>query len=324
MTTAITADQTREFKETLHNLRWAGVKKTAVSDVLTALDNPIFKTLKIYYQAETDWERDFLLRDVFPPAECVFFRAHEREQVTADYKYPHRALVFSSNWLSVDDVKRMCDSLKPTIIVHCSDEYGDRLAYEELSDMCQLYLRQYFYAHYPTRANTVVIPLGYTSGMFSGSSFFHTCKPAAERELAWAHVGAMKADRAEMQRAFSSLQPGFFGKSDKAVMRALYSNAKFSPIGRGNSSVNCFRIYEAITCGAVPVVVASAQEVQNTFAPDGTLPWLAAETWDDAVLRCRQLVNNNTAIDMLQKSCTAWWHERVRNLNNRVAAVLMQ
>ena len=36
-------------------------------------------------------------------------------------------------------------------------------------------------------------------------------------------------------------------------MREIYLSSRFVVVGRGQSNLDCYRIYEAIICGAVPV-----------------------------------------------------------------------
>ena len=45
----------------------------------------------------------------------------------------------------------------------------------------------------------------------------------------------------------------------------LYRESLFVPIGRGNISLDCFRIYEAIVAGAIPVMCGTNQEIEMTF-----------------------------------------------------------
>ena len=44
-----------------------------------------------------------------------------------------------------------------------------------------------------------------------------------------------------------------------------YSNTYFCPVGQGHISYDCFRIYEAISAGCIPIVVGNYSVIINTF-----------------------------------------------------------
>ena len=44
-----------------------------------------------------------------------------------------------------------------------------------------------------------------------------------------------------------------------------YSNTYFCPVGQGHISYDCFRIYEAISAGCIPIVVGNYSVIMNTF-----------------------------------------------------------
>lgn len=312
------------LRATLYNMRWAGIGGDTARSLITQLDDSLVQNTEIYYQAETSWERDFILRELLPPAPCTFFKAKELLTLKPDSARKHVVFVFSSNWLKFSHVKNFCARHKPAIVFHCSDEYGNRPEYEQLTGFCRLYMRQYSHAAYSKNKQVCVIPLGYVSGMFPYSSFMHKLKSMAERTLPWAHVGVVKSDREEMRQAFNALPGGYCGLADKVIMRELYSNAKFVPVGRGNASVNCFRIYEAIVCGAIPVVVAPVNELARTFVAEEAYPWLTAQTWKDAAELCQGLLTNPTALDDLQQKCVTWWRQRITGLNKLVTSVLQK
>ncbi len=45
----------------------------------------------------------------------------------------------------------------------------------------------------------------------------------------------------------------------------VYNDSIFIPNGRGNFTLDCFRIYEAILSGCIPVIVGKNEELDTIF-----------------------------------------------------------
>ncbi len=141
---------------------------------------------------------------------------------------------------------------------------------------------------------------------------------------------------AEFRRKFNDffLPPGRTGRTDKSQMVRIYSNSIFVLNGRGNKNLLCFRVFEAIMNGAIPVVIGRAHGEGNISyfmggIADGhermpatvnldSLPWVIGETWRDAAERVEKLLENPSEIDELQKKMMIWWDELIRNLRNYI------
>ena len=69
------------------------------------------------------------------------------------------------------------------------------------------------------------------------------------------------------------------------------------PVGRGNKSLDCFRLYEAIVAGAIPVICGPIEEINVTFNFNNENQYIiTADTWDKAVLLCKELYNDKDKI----------------------------
>jgi hypothetical protein len=107
-------------------------------------------------------------------------------------------------------------------------------------------------------------------------------------------------------------------------MAEIYRNAIFAPNGRGNVSLDCFRLYEAIVCGAIPVIIGTDEEIDRTFWYGGHVPiFVRGSTWEEAVYKCRDLMDNMDDLEMIQKTNFNWWkrligryRDMIRNLKN--------
>ena len=101
--------------------------------------------------------------------------------------------------------------------------------------------------------------------------------------------------------------------ADTAHVGDAYKNTRFVISPRGNVTIMCCRTFEAITCGAVPVIAnCSKEEVERTYNfGDRPIPFIYARTWEDAVDLCRSIQN----LDEIQQQCIDWYrsiHESIR------------
>lgn len=100
-------------------------------------------------------------------------------------------------------------------------------------------------------------------------------------------------------------------------MKELYLQSIFVPVGRGAFNSECFRATEACTAGAIPVVVVSAAEREFAYGTLGQYvdcpmrlpPFVFAESWDDAVIACKKLLDHPEQLLQTQSKVIAWWNE---------------
>jgi hypothetical protein len=258
------------------------------------------------YVIETGlWETDFLLNKILPEGNVNYISTSEIETINFNCD----VFTFSSRVHSFSNIKNTIKRIKPKIIICLSDEFIDEnlSCFNELGNYCELFLRQYHHPNYTYTSNTIHIPLGYTNG----------CKIFSEnKKLIWSFLGEIKSDRSDMISTFQKLNPHFIGNSTtKELMCKIYSKSLFVPCGRGNSSLDCFRLYEASMNGAIPVVVGSRDEIETTFKYEENPPWIFAESWEDAYIECTR-----TTID--SQSVTSWWNQRINNIKEQVRKVL--
>lgn len=225
--------------------------------------------------------------------------------------------VFSSNQISYKIAKHICDIIKPVIVIHNSDEFGTRRNILDLAANTKLFLTQYRYYHDEYlrsnhMTNVLHLPLGFNTGFHSRDmKFLQHIKPSRERSIQWSFVGNLKSDRKEAIDTFLQKWPDVTYKcckADKRKMNEIYSESCFVLSPRGNVSLLCFRTFEAITCGAIPVIVSrDVHEISNTYRFDGVssteLPFVTASSWDEAVQKCKHMTN----IDQVQQKCMEWW-----------------
>lgn len=162
-----------------------------------------------------------------------------------------------------------------------------------LYDKAPLVLRSYGVSPYRSPSNPLVnvmqLPLGYISGMLNivsnetnnhnTSTFennsttgittttisklsaidavtYSMSRRAVDRNYSWSFVGGLKGhkERGHAIDVFTKWQPHYISHALASTeMRKVYNDSKFVLVGRGQANLDCFRIYEALICGAIPV-----------------------------------------------------------------------
>ena len=222
-----------------------------------------------------------------------------------------------------ETVLNVVKKVNPKIIIQLSDEYWEENHnnHNQLANHCQLFLRQYSHWNHTYTNNTIQIPLGYLNNCLVN---LKNIKSIEERNYSWSWVGYLKNDRQEMIDNFSLIDNHSYklngGVSGKELFD-LYSNSKFVPIGRGNSSIDCWRIYEAIVCGAIPVIVADESEINYVFRYEHKLPAVFASTWEEAKNKCVELLKYTDKLFQKQRDILEWWNNTIDSLQNKIKKI---
>lgn len=211
-------------------------------------------------------------------------------------------------------------------ILHLSDEALHPVVYPT---SCARIFRNY-YNPTLTDSRIVYIPLGYKLG-------FPAYTPT-KKEYDWVFAGDIKkSDRMEMVQALLSINkkgyihttswfssPDCLSTHDYAAMLASSWFAP-SPIGSVNSE--CFRTWEALEAGSVPIVLESssfiAPHIPQYYATlvkacgfDEPLPFPVLNSWKDI-----DTIPWDEA-PMLQQKCVEWWDRFKTSLRNTCTKTL--
>ena len=310
----------------------------------------------LLYDIRASWERDYIRNEHFSGLRIKFIlfgnRHNHLPRLIYKYKARRTALVVSSR--SNYDLLDLVITVKPDIFVYLSDEdlgitepteeqlksYNDtRSLLPNIAKYTKLILHQYNqYEIYKTNNKFIHIPTGYVTGMLGGISFKYThVRPVSNRAYIAAFVGQIKSDRMDMMRefnlSFDNRKLNFITGETKWKINKLnispkklysvYSDAIFVPVGRGQTSLSCFRVSEAFVCGAIPIVVGEDSEINNTFWFQGNKPpMITATSWKDACLKCKQLLNDKAALQQKQDECLDWFKKYNQYINTRVKETL--
>lgn len=284
----------------------------------------------VVYDKKSDWEVDYIRNDILHGITHTFLPLSREELETVEIDHPEVVrtciLVFSSNNYQFKDVLRIVKAIKPNVILHLSDEQGRKEVFGALAKHTKLYVRNYNYTHYNLAQYTNVLqfPLGYTSGYISGQySLDILPKPLHERQNKWAFVGKLKQDRQKMLRVFQRNMAPYDCRTDGNVspqdMFQIYNNSVFVPCGRGNMRLECFRLYEVVIAGAIPVVVGTTEEIAETFLYNP--PFLFATSWEEAEKRCRQLLDSDE-LKKLHEAMLIWWKSCIEGIQANIRKVV--
>ena len=241
----------------------------------------------------------------------------------------------------------MIEYLKPNIVIHGGDEWGNRSEYQELHKHTDLLLRHHYHDHY-SHENCEYIPLGYMHGMLESNYLDIPLKPPTARKYDWSFVGVTKLSRSEMIHNMMSIDSHYvysiggkgYGEIENNIvlndintlaytngkgykhkasqeMRDIYRESIFVPNGKGNIVIDCLRLYEASACGAIPVVVGTQQDFK-VLCKEENPPWLFYNNWPQAVTELKKLLQNKHALNERSSNVTKWWKQRIHNIQNKI------
>ena len=97
---------------------------------------------------------------------------------------------------------------------------------------------------------------------------------------------------------------------------SIYNDSIFVINGKGNFSIDCFRIYEAVVSGSIPIIVGEKNELKRVFFfNDNTLPpFIFADNWSDAVTICKNLLEDKTQLQNIQDANINWWKNKITEI----------
>lgn len=211
---------------------------------------------------------------------------------------------------------------KNAFLVHFLDENyeGSYELYQNFRGVLRCHWSDVFNEKYVLK-----MPLGYSNGWGrSGRSI----TKATSRRYIWSFIGqAGKSSRPDMANMLSKIEPHFMFSTDDVpglgFMRALEGrprrippsqaseillNSAFSPCPMGNVNLECFRVYESLECGAIPIVEKRLTlDYFHKLLGDHPLP--TVRSWNEAARFIKKLLHNPDDIDRLQADCILWWDE---------------
>ena len=274
--------------------------------------------MTIFFSEHSKWEYDFITNELL-----------------SNINLENTNVLVINHATDIEEVRKLIDKTDMHIVFHLSDEDGSRPEWLELFSGAKCVFRQYNHAHYNYPANSVQMPLGYASGY---KNYTPPMKPIVERLYSAAFIGELKSDRYEMFAEFEKNMDKstlFFRETSNkwdlsklqfspSATNEVYTDAIFVPVGRGNQSLDCFRFYEAIVSGAVPVIVGHESEINVTFKCNGYMPsFIYAPNWNEASKICKDLLKGKTAVlQNIQNYNNEWWKAQILIIRDKISSSL--
>lgn len=227
----------------------------------------------------------------------------------------------------------------PYAAIHLSDEYY-RNSYEFYNHkMCKWVARNYFHPQLSVRPNVLTFGLGYKDGFKSASqTALQSPKDWNQREFVVSFAGNLHHSfRRDFVQAFANVEPnkfhltydGFNSASglDLHAYRSLMNQSKFVLCPIGHCNIDCFRVYEALEAGAVPITI-SATNMQRwlyweTLFKMPTVPWIAKLNVNECYNELQKILSSNTG-DKVAKDTSDVWEKTKNEWSNEFRRFILE
>lgn len=167
------------------------------------------------------------------------------------------------------------------------------------------------------------IPLGIMHHRFGTARSF---TKSSERQYIWSFLGQInKSSRPEIAKHLSRLEPHILFATDATASlstwnvldgqkrrlsqdrcRDILLDSVFVPAAMGNVNLECWRIYEALEAGAIPIV--ERRPTLDYFSEMwGKHPIPTVSSWKEASRFIHEMMGSSTKLDRLQSECLEWW-----------------
>lgn len=293
--------------------------------------------MKILYSSISTWEVDFIKNTIFDNKYQLldFNYTDVNYYDTQPDLIENCIIIFSTNSWPLSNIVTIIQKLRPKVLFIFSDEFGDIPSLMNLSNFTNLLLHNYNHTNYSYNDKCIQLPLGYVKGFLKNTNNITLCKPIVERNYNCSFVGQIKQDRKEMCEIFMNNMENTYITSNQNTWNIdtlhvkpedlynIYSNSIFVINGRGNKSLDCFRIYEAIVSGAIPVIVGSEKEINDTFKYNGDMPFFIHDiSWQNVLDKCLHLMNNKELLQYYQDFNFKWWNRKIHLIQEHIFSAI--
>lgn len=297
--------------------------------------------IKLLYLNNTVWEYDFIVNDLLViknlEKEIEIFHVETFNSLLKRKDLVENNILVLNRNIQFDNIITVVKYIKPLIIFYLSDEHGNEKHITILENYTNILFRQYNHSHYVYSKNNHQLPLGYCKNFINNKTSLNVQrKKICERTINCSFIGTIKSDRLHMITLFENNMKNtkFIHVNNNWDINNLpcspektfgiYSDSIFVINGRGNSNLDCFRIYEAIVAGAIPVLVGSTQEISITFNYNNDIPpFIYDETWEKVLIKCNHLLNNVEELQQIQNNLISWWNNKILTIQMLVKKYTM-
>jgi hypothetical protein len=283
--------------------------------------------MKLLYLQEMTWELDYFKNEIFADnknLEIEFFNKDTFRNLLSRNDLIGQNMIAINSLCDVNDIVEVVKKIKPVVIFYLSDEYGQTPEVTAtLEKYTNLFFRQHNFKNYKYSTHNYHIPLGYSTQFLNGKPLSKIRrKPMDERRFNVSFIGAEKSDRLHMKNVFNERMDNtniIFVNNTWDITKLpyspqecfnIYNKSIFVVSGRGNYSLECFRNYEALVAGAIPIIVGENHETDVSYNFNNTKPpFIYADNWESAADKCKSLLNDEPKLQKMQDDLTNWWNE---------------
>jgi len=210
------------------------------------------------------------------------------------------------------------------VLFHISDEwYWDRLE----PYRCFTHVLRNYHHSALRQEGITQIPMG--PSRFSDGK--PEIRPAGERRHRWCFVGNLASTRGLMVRQLENIKPRYLhitgtrGQSATWLTPDEYlsvlRDSIFVPCPMGNVNLESFRLYEALDCGAIPIVERRPflDYFTQLFGPH---PLPSVCHWEEARSVIHSLCSDPVRLQDKQVEIREWWRQFETRVSNQVNSAL--
>lgn len=222
-------------------------------------------------------------------------------------------------------IRRASNEGKTFTLIHTSDEW-ERDPTREIYTLpgCKHVLRNYWRSDLDDLKHVYQIPLGYKRGLKTNAQ--------SKREYTWSFVGdPNKSGRQEALTLLSEVRPHFIHRTagwkaqnclNIKEYQTILEKSVFAPCMQGNWNVDCFRIWEALECGAIPIVLSPTKNQPADYF-GGLLgkshPLIIVSNWEESVVLMESMITQPLQLAAYQTRLFSWWKEYKENLKKTLS-----
>ena len=294
--------------------------------------------LKLFYLENNTWEYDFIINDLLRniDIDIEIINPSNILSIANQKEYIEKNIIVINNFCKFEEVYYVVKNLRPIITFYLSDEFGTNPNMVILDKYTKLLFRQYNHKNYNYNLNNYHLPLGYSKYFLNNKHSIEIIpKKIKERTTNCSFIGTLKSDRYIMIETCKEKM-----KNTKLIVTnnnwdidnlsyspqkcfEIYNDSIFVICGRGNYSLNCFRIYEAIVAGAIPVTIGSKEEIEKEFTyTTGIIPLIYDKSWEDVINKCNILLENIEELQKIQDELLIWWKNEINDINSLIIKAL--
>ena len=299
--------------------------ETAWTSVFDAMALPESKQVRIVYSGQREsvleWEYDWMCELVPQLATSKWIQ--DKELISIEDGMIFIVAGYMPDMWNL--VRRASNEGKTFTLIHTSDEW-ERDPTREIYTLpgCKCVLRNYWRADLEDLKHVHQIPLGYKRGLHCGEL-------RNKREYVWSFVGdPNKSGRQAALSILSEIKPHFVHcttgwKAQNCLnmkeYQAILEKSVFVPCMQGNWNVDCFRIWEALECGAIPVVFSPTKNQPGDYFA-GLLgkshPLIVVSDWEQCVVLMESMIKQPLQLAAYQQRLFSWWKQYKTDLKKNL------